>query len=182
MSKYRIVFSLTGSIACFKACALISRLVREGNEVKTACTPSALKFIGPSTLEGLTGKPVYADMFESRQNIEHVSLSKWMDIAIVCPATANIIGKMAAGVGDDCVSTLFLAHDFSKPFLVVPAMNVNMWKHPSTRSSVETLRGWGVNVMPASSGRQACGDEGEGRMPEPDDIHAVIMRLLEGKK
>jgi len=178
MSKYKIVVGLTGSIACFKACAVISRLAREGCDVKTACTKSALQFIGPATLEGLTGKPVYSDIFEKRQNIEHVALASWLDIAVICPATANIINKMAAGVGDDCVSTLFLAHDFKKPCLVAPAMNRNMWRHPATVRSIETLRGWGVHVMPAAYGRQACGDEGEGRLPEPDAIHAEIMRLL----
>lgn len=178
MSKYKILFQLTGSIACFKACAVISRLVREGCEVKTACTPSALRFIAPATLEGLTGKPVYSDMFEPKQSIEHVALSKWLDLSIVCPATANILGKMASGIGDDCVSTLFLAHDFSKPCLVAPAMNRNMWKHPATKRSIGVLKEYGVQVLPVAHGRQACGDEGEGRLLEPDAIYGHIMRAL----
>jgi phosphopantothenoylcysteine decarboxylase/phosphopantothenate--cysteine ligase len=178
MSKSKILFQLTGSIACFKACAVISRLVREGHEVKTACTPSALQFIGPATLEGLTGRPVYADVFEKKQSIEHIALSKWTDLAIVCPATANMMNKMAAGIGDDAVSTLFLSHDFAKPFLVAPAMNKNMWKHPATQKSVEILRGWGVDVLPVARGRQACGDEGDGRMLEPDAIYAAITAAL----
>ncbi|NLO90717.1 MAG: flavoprotein [Elusimicrobia bacterium] len=181
MSKYKILFQLTGSIACFKACALISRLVREGCEVKAACTPSALRFIGQSTLEGLTGRPLYCDMFEAKQSVEHIALSKWADLSIICPATANIMGKMASGIGDDCVSTLFLAHDFSKPCLVAPAMNRNMWKHPATRRSVELLEEYGVEVLPVAEGRQACGDEGEGRMLEPDDIYAYIMAALDGR-
>ncbi len=182
MSKYKILFQLTGSIACFKTCAVISRLVREGHEVKTACTPSALQFIGPATLEGLTGKPVYCDIFEKKQAIEHIALSKWLDLSIVCPATANIINKMAAGIGDDCVSTLFLSHDFAKPLLVAPAMNKNMWRHPATQRSAEILRGWGVSVLPVAKGRQACGDEGDGRLLEPDALYAAIMAALKAKR
>ncbi|MFA5161656.1 MAG: flavoprotein [Elusimicrobiales bacterium] len=171
MSKSKnILFQLSGSIACYKACSAISKLVQRGHEVKAVCTPAALKFIGEATLEGLTRKPVYCDMFERKTGLEHISLNKWADVSVVCPATADVISKMAAGIGDDCVTTLFLSHDFKKPFLVAPAMNVNMWNHPATRRSVETLRQWGVKIIEPGAGYQACGDEGRGRLSEPEEI------------
>lgn len=165
---------LTGSIACFKACELISMLVRAGHEVKAVCSQNALKFIGLSTLEGLTGKDVYCDMFKFKGKIEHISLSDWADLTVVCPATANIINKMALGVGDDAPSTLFLAHDFQKPFLVAPAMNQKMYAHPVVKQSIKRLADLGIKVLPTAVGRQACGDVGEGRMLEPREIFDFI--------
>jgi len=178
MSGSKILFQLTGSIACYKACFAISRLVQEGCEVKTACTRSALQFIGPATLEGLTRKSVYSEMFERERALDHVDLAKWYDLAVLCPATANILGKLAGGIGDDCVSTLFLAHDFKKPYLIVPAMNKSMYEHPATKRSMKVLKSWGVKVLGAATGRQACGDVGPGRMLEPGEICAEIRKAL----
>jgi len=157
---------------------VISKLVQDGFTVKTAATESALRFIGPATLEGLTREPVYADLFEGRKALEHVELTQWYDLAIVCPATANILGKFAGGIGDDCVSTLFLAHDFKKPFLIAPAMNSRMLAHPAVQRSISVLKGWGVSVLGTGTGRQACGDSGPGRMLEPGEIHAAILKAL----
>jgi phosphopantothenoylcysteine decarboxylase/phosphopantothenate--cysteine ligase len=176
--KKNILFQLTGSIACYKACNVISRLVQEGHDVKTVCSQNALKFIGKSTLEGLTHRAVYTDTFEDRSALEHINLTRWMDLAIVCPATANIINKLAAGIADDYISTIFLACDFKKPYLIAPAMNLNMWKHPATRNSVKTLQGWGVNVLGTATGYQACGDVGEGRLLEPEAIYKEIVKAL----
>lgn len=177
-SKGNILFQLTGSIACYKACNVISRLVQEGCEVKTVVTQNALKFIGKSTLEGLTHHAVYMDTFEDRSALEHIELTKWMDLAIICPATANILNKLAAGVADDFVSTLFLAWDLKKPWLIAPAMNRNMWGHPAARRSVKTLEGWGVKILGAGKGYQACGDTGEGRLLEPDAICREVRKYL----
>jgi phosphopantothenoylcysteine decarboxylase/phosphopantothenate--cysteine ligase len=177
-SKKNILFQLTGSIACYKACNVISRLVQEGYEVKTACTENALKFIGRSTLEGLTHNAVYVDTFEDRSALEHIALTKWMDLAIVCPATANIINKLAAGIGDDYISTVFLACDFSKPYLIAPAMNQKMWAHPATKRSVGTLQSWGVKMLGTGTGYQACGDKGAGRLLEPEAIYKEIKNNL----
>ena len=177
-SKGNVLFQLTGSIACYKACNVISRLVQEGCDVKTVCSVNALKFIGKSTLEGLTHNAVYTDTFEDRSALEHIELTKWMDLAVICPATANIINKMAAGIGDDYISTIFLAFDFSKPYLVAPAMNKNMWAHPATKRSVDILKGWGVKLLGPGNGRQACGDIGDGRLLEPDAIYKEIKKYL----
>jgi phosphopantothenoylcysteine synthetase/decarboxylase len=177
-SKGNILFQLTGSIACYKACNVISKLVQSGCEVKTVCTENALKFIGKSTLEGLTHHAVYSDTFEDRSALEHIELTKWMDLAIVCPATANVMNKLAAGVADDFVTTLFLAWDQKKPWLIAPAMNRNMWAHPATVRSVKTLGEWGVKILGTGKGYQACGDVGEGRLLEPEDICLEIRKHL----
>ncbi len=178
MPGKNILFMLSASIACFKACRVISALVKQGHSVQTALTPRALQFIGPATLQGLTGRPVYADMFAPRQSgTEHISLSKWADITVLCPASADVLNKMAAGVADDCVTTLFLAHNFAKPFLVVPAMNKQMFLHPATQASIEKLRSWGVQVLQPQTGRLACGEDGPGRMPEADDVLQRITEL-----
>jgi len=178
MSKGNIIFKLTGSIACYKACSVISKLIQDGYEVKTVCTPAALEFIGLSTLEGLTKKPVYFDVFERKNALEHIDLNKWADITIVCPATANIINKFAAGIGDDCVSTLFLSSDLKKPYLIFPAMNEKMFLHPSTQNSIKVLKSWGIKVMDTATGRQACGDIGPGRMLEPEEILKLIKKEI----
>jgi len=178
LKSKKVLFLLTGSIACYKACNVISKLVQAGCEVKTVCTPNALKFIGKSTLEGLTHNPVYTDTFEDRSALEHIELTKWMDLAIVCPATANVMNKLAAGVADDFLTTLFLAWDTKKPYLIAPAMNRNMWAHPATKRSVKTLEDWGVKVLGTAKGYQACGDIGEGRLLEPADLYLEIRKHL----
>jgi len=182
MSAQKILFNLSGSIACYKSCHVISKLVQNGFEVKASCTRSALEFIGLSTLEGLTGKPVYCDMFEKKQAIRHVDLSRWYDLAIICPATANIINKLSSGIADDPVSTIFLAQDFSKPYLIAPAMNTNMYRHPATRESLSRLESWGVQILKTDEGHLACGDEGQGRLLSPDLIYENIIKSLEKTK
>ncbi len=178
-SKARILFNLSGSIACYKACEVVSQLVQKDCEVKIACTPAALNFVGRATLEGLTGQPVFDGLFTPGAAMEHINLNKWADLCVLCPATADVLNKMAAGLGDDAVTALFLAFDFKKPYLVAPAMNQAMWAHPATKRSLETLRGWGVDVIAPGTGRQACGDVGQGRMAEPEDVLAAITWRLE---
>ncbi|MBT3392732.1 MAG: flavoprotein [Elusimicrobiaceae bacterium] len=177
-SKGNIIFSLTGSIACYKVCNVISKLVQNGYEVKAVCTKSATEFIGLTTLETLTGKSVYVDMWERKTALDHIELNKWADLTIVAPATANIMNKFSAGFADECVSTLFLSHDRKKPFLIAPAMNTNMWDHPATQKSVEVLKGWGVKILDTEKGHLACGDEGYGRLLNPDKIYDIIIENL----
>jgi phosphopantothenoylcysteine decarboxylase/phosphopantothenate--cysteine ligase len=181
MSPSNILFEVSGSIAAWKACAVISKLVQDGHAVQVVATASALRFVGVATFEGLTGRPVRSDMWEHGAAMEHINLVKWADLVVLCPATANTINRLAAGAGDDLVSTLFLAHDWSVPYLVAPAMNPAMWAHPATRASVERLKSWGVEFLPVARGRMACGDEGEGRLVEPDDILAAIRARLGAK-
>lgn len=175
MFPYRkLLFKVSGSIAAFKACALISKLVKDGIEVRVVATPSALKFVGGATFEGLTGNKVYSETFHGGEMMAHIHLDRWADAVILCPASANTINQMAAGIGDDLVKALFLAHDFSKPYFLVPAMNEKMWNHPATRKSIATLKEYGVRVLSPSSGSLACGEFGEGRMLEPEQIYEML--------
>ncbi|SDR67242.1 bifunctional phosphopantothenoylcysteine decarboxylase/phosphopantothenate--cysteine ligase CoaBC [Opitutus sp. GAS368] len=178
MSGSNLLFVLTGSIAGYKACEAVSQLVQRGHRVRTVATESALRFIGPATLEGLTGTPVLTDLFAPGAALEHINLTRWADAVLVCPATANTINRLAAGLADDLTGALFLAHDRKKPWLVAPAMNPAMWAHPATQAAAEKLREWGVRFLPVGEGRTACGETGEGRLAEPADIIAVVEAAL----
>ncbi len=174
----KVLFQLSGSIACFKACSVISALVKQNCEVQVVATASALEFVGLATLEGLTGKPVMTSVFQAGEYMAHIRLINWADLVILCPATANTISKLASGIGDDLISTLFLAYDFKKPYLVVPAMNTKMYLHPSTQASIQKLRSWNIEILETASGVLACGEEGMGRLLEPDQIMAAIQKRL----
>jgi phosphopantothenoylcysteine decarboxylase/phosphopantothenate--cysteine ligase len=179
MSKGKILFQLSGSIAGYKACFVISRLVQEGYEVQTVATANAQKFIGAATLEGLTSKAVLTDTFEPGRNMDHINLAKWADLAVLCPATASSINRLASGIAEDVVGSLFLAYDLrTKPYLVFPAMNRQMLAHPATQTSLQRLKDWGVRVMPTDHGHQACGDVGMGRLLEPNQIFEQIVSQL----
>lgn len=173
-----VLFQLSGSIAAYKACHVISRLVQDGCTVQTVATPAALRFVGVATLEGLTGRPVATEVFSPGAHMDHIHLIRRADLVVLCPASANTINKLAAGIGDDLVSTLFLAHDFDKPYVVVPAMNVAMYRHPATVRSLAQLRAWGVDVLEPGSGLLACGEVGAGRLLEPDEILGELRRRL----
>lgn len=177
-AKPNIVFMMTGSIACFKACSLISLLTKSGSNVRTVVSPSALRFIGDSTLEGLTGFPVFKDMYSPSQQMDHISLARWADLLIVCPASANSINKMAAGIADDAVTTLALANNFKKPLLIAPAMNTEMFLHPATQASLKKLKEWGAAVVESPNGQLACGEVGEGRLIEPENLFEIIRKVL----
>ncbi len=181
MYQYRILIKITGSIAAYKSAYLISKLVQNGFEVKAVATEYALKFIGKATLEGLTGSKVYTDSFEEGEMMNHINLVKWADLAIVCPATANTINKLSNGIGDNLVTSLFLAHDWAKPYIIAPAMNTNMYEHPATKESLKKLEEWGVKVLRTSEGYLACGDIGKGKLLEPDEIFKEIISVLEKK-
>lgn len=173
-----ILFVLTGSIACYKACQVISRLRKDGHSVQVAASAAALRFVGEATLEGLSGLPVATDLYAPGRTMEHIHLIRRADVVVLAPATANTINKLAAGIGDDLVSTLFLAHRFDKPFLVAPAMNTAMRMHPVTRASLQTLQALGLTVLDGDAGSLACGETGEGRLIEPDALHATIEQAL----
>ncbi len=178
MSGSNLLFIFTGSIACHKACDAVSRLVQRGHRVRCVATTAALKFIGPATLEGLTGAPVLSDTFAPGAALEHINLTRWADAVIVCPATANTLNRFAAGLADDLPGALFLAHDRKKPWLAAPAMNPAMWAHPATQAAVEKLTGWGVRFLPPGEGHTACGETGEGRLAEPGKIVTGVEAVL----
>ena len=177
--KPRLLFLLTGSISCYKACFAISRLVQSGVEVRTVATPAALQFIGKSTLEGLTGHPVASDLWEPGKAMEHINLARWADLALVAPATANTLNRLSAGLADDLVGSLFLAWELrKKPWWVAPAMNVEMFNHPLTQASLKKLSDLGVRVLDTGKGPLACGEEGAGRLLEPEQLVTEVLLQL----
>ena len=174
----KILFILSGSIACYKACAALSQLVQRGHRVRAVLTAAAQKFVGVATLEGLTQDRVWTDLFEDGAALDHINLERWADVVVLCPATAHTLNRVAAGLGDDLAGALLLAHDWSKPLVVAPAMNPAMWSHPATVASVERLRSWGARFVDIGSGRTACGEVGDGRLAEPDEIARAIEVAL----
>lgn len=178
MSKSKVIFVMTGSISAYKACQVISNLVKVDVEVQVVATSAALEFVGPSTLEGLSGKPVLTDLYERGRAMDHIQLSREAGAIVVCPATAHTINRLSAGLADDLLGSLFLANNQKKPFLIFPAMNVEMLKHPITHSNLQKLREMGVDVAPTGEGDLACGEMGEGRLLEPQEITDRILKTL----
>lgn len=183
----RLLLGLTGGVAAYKAAELARLLMQDGIEVQAVMTESACRFVGPATLQALTGKPVFTDLWDARvaNNMAHIDLSRNADAILVAPASADFIAKLANGLADDLLSTLCLARDC--PLLVAPAMNRQMWEHPATQRNLATLRRDGVTVLDPGSGAQACGEIGMGRMLEAQElavaVHAIFQpKLLQGKR
>ena len=174
----RILLIVSGGIAAYKSLELVRLLKKRGVAVRAVLTDSASRFVTPLSLGVLTEDHVYGDMFDLKEEREigHIQLSRQADLIVVAPATANILAKMAAGIADDLATTLLLATD--KPVLAVPAMNVRMWRHRATQRNLAQLRADGVHVMAPDSGEMACGEYGEGRLPDPEAIAAEVLRLL----
>jgi len=172
----KIVLLVSGGIAAYKACDLVSRLKKRGAQVRVVLTKHACEFVPPLTFETLSGNPAYTDAFDRKFEIEHVALAKWADAVVVAPATANIMAKMACGIADDLVSTTLLA--VTAPVLVAPAMNTAMWKNSATQANLQTLIKRGVHFVGPESGVLACGDTDIGRMSEPEKIVGAIEELF----
>jgi phosphopantothenoylcysteine decarboxylase/phosphopantothenate--cysteine ligase len=179
MTQKRILLIVSGGIAAYKSLELVRLLKRQGIAVRAVMTESAREFVTPLSLGVMTEDTVYGDMFDLKEEREigHIQLSRQADLVVICPATANILAKMAAGIADDLATTLLLATD--KPVLAVPAMNVRMWQHKATQRNLAQLRADGVAIMEPDEGAMACGEYGPGRLPEPPDIVARICALLE---
>jgi phosphopantothenoylcysteine decarboxylase/phosphopantothenate--cysteine ligase len=165
-----LLLGVTGGVAAFKACELARELQRRGATVQVAMTEAATKFIGTATFQALTGRPVYTDAWDGRidNGMPHIDLSRGADAILVAPATADFMAKVAHGLADDLLSTLVLARDC--PLLVAPAMNRQMWTSPATQRNVATLRADGVAVLGPGAGEQACGETGDGRMLEAQQL------------
>ena len=182
-----IVVGVTAGIAAYKAVDLVSRLYKAGAEVKVVMTRNATKFVSPLVFGEISKHKVAVEMFENVQdwNVEHIAYATWADAYVVAPATANMLAKMAHGIADDMLSTQLLAT--MAPVFVCPAMNSNMYAHPTVQENLTTLRGRGIHVLEPDSGLLACGVEGKGRLPEPQkiidwvDFHLGKTDLLEGK-
>ena len=177
-----IVLGVTGGIAAYKSAEIVSRLRHSGANVHVIMTRNATEFIAPLTFQTLSANQVVTDTFEAPEywNVEHVALAKLADIFVVAPATANILAKMASGIADDMLSTTLLAT--KAQILVAPAMNTGMWTAPATQNNVKVLKERGVRMIGPECGILACGDQGAGRMSEPETIVGEICRILSRKQ
>ncbi|UCZ56455.1 bifunctional phosphopantothenoylcysteine decarboxylase/phosphopantothenate--cysteine ligase CoaBC [Desulfurispirillum indicum] len=177
-----VLLGICGSIAAYKACDLLRLFVKDGHSVKVCMTTNARHFVTPLTLESLSGSPVYTDEFALgvRTNAEHIELTKWCDLFVIAPASASVLGKMAAAIADNPVNTLYLA--CRKPVLVAPAMNTAMLEHPATGRAMDLLRTDGVHFVEPWCGSLACGDIGRGKLAPIEDIYAHSLHLLEPRK
>ena len=173
-----ILVILAGSIACYKTCTVISRLKQQGHKIKTVMSAASLEFLGKATIEGLTGEEPLTGLYTGGHAMDHINLMRWADLILVAPATANYINKIAYGIGDDLLTTLFLAHDFQKPFLVAPAMNTKMYLHPVTQQSITRLKNMNIEILETASGVLACGEIGSGRLLDPELILQEIEQRL----
>jgi phosphopantothenoylcysteine decarboxylase/phosphopantothenate--cysteine ligase len=178
MNEKRILLIVTGGIAAYKSLELVRLLKRQGLSVRAVMTQSATEFVTPLSMSVMTEDQVYGHMFDLKEEREigHIQLSRQADLVVICPATANILAKMAAGISDDLATTILLATD--KPVLAVPAMNVRMWNHPATQRNLAQLRADGVHIMDPDAGAMACGEFGPGRLPEPPAIAEQICAML----
>ncbi|TXI76296.1 MAG: bifunctional phosphopantothenoylcysteine decarboxylase/phosphopantothenate--cysteine ligase CoaBC [Flavobacteriales bacterium] len=178
MTAKRILLIVGGGIAAYKACELVRTIRKAGHAVRCVLTKGGSQFVTPLTLGALSEDKVYTDRFDLKDEAEmgHIQLSRQADLVVVCPATADLLAKIHAGIADDLATTLLLATD--KPVLAVPAMNVRMWQHPATRRNVAGLRADGVHVMDPDAGEMACGEFGPGRLPEIERIFAEISHHL----
>jgi phosphopantothenoylcysteine decarboxylase/phosphopantothenate--cysteine ligase len=172
----RVLLGVTGGVAAYKA-AYLARLLRErGAEVQVVMTASATRFVGPDTFSALTGREAHSAVFERTEDVLHVRLAHEADAAVVAPATANVLAKLATGVADDLLTSTLL--EFRGPVVVAPAMHSGMWTHPATAENLELLRSRGVGVVGPVEGPLAAGDEGMGRMAEPEDIAVALERAV----
>lgn len=179
-----ILVGISGGIAAYKIPELIRLLVKAGAEVRVATTKNALEFVTELTLQTVSGSRVYSDVFAAinEHSTEHISLPDWCDAMIVAPATANVIGKMAAGIADDALTTTICSCTARKPIVVAPAMNDKMWESPATQHAIETIKSWNnVTVIEPACGPLACGTEGKGRMPEVEVLHEALEYALAKK-
>jgi phosphopantothenoylcysteine decarboxylase/phosphopantothenate--cysteine ligase len=181
LSGKRILLIVAGGIAAYKTLELIRRLRESGASVRCILTRAGAQFVTPLSLSALSGDKVYDDLFSLTDEAEmgHIELSRDADLLVVAPATADILARMAAGIADDLATTALLATD--KPVMVVPAMNVRMWEHPATQSNIGTLAARGVLRVGPGVGDMACGEFGEGRMAEPDEILGAIEAFFRGE-
>ena len=182
----KILLIICGGISAYKSLELIRSLKKRGAQIKTIVTESAKQFVTPLSVSSLSQERVYDDLFslENETEMDHISLSRWSDVILVAPATANTISKISTGSSDDLASTVILASN--KDIFLVPAMNVRMWEHPSTKENVVKLKNYGFNFIGPEIGDMACGEFGEGKMSEPklieEKIEIYFKNLSKNKK
>ena len=178
----KIVLGITGSIAAYKACLIIRGLIKQGAEVQVVITPAGKEFITPITLSALTHKPVISEFFAQRDGTwnSHVDIGLWADAMLIAPCTASTLGKMANGIADNMLITTYLS--MKAPVLIAPAMDLDMYAHPSTQANMDRLRSFGNIIIEPQSGFLASGLEGKGRMEEPERIVSFLDDFFYEKK
>ncbi len=178
----KIVLGITGSIAAYKAAFLLRLLIKEGAEVQVVITPAGKEFITPVTLSALSGKPVLSEFFGSSDGNwhSHVDLGLWADAVLVAPATATTLAKMASGIADNLLISVYLSAKC--PVFIAPAMDLDMFAHPATQKNIDTLKGFGHHIIEPAEGELASGLEGKGRMEEPENIVELLVDFFSQKK
>ena len=177
-----IIVGITGGIAVYKICYLVSSLKKQGYDVHVLMSKEAQEFVTPLTFQTLSNNKVITDMFtiDYTPDVHHISLAKKADLFVIAPATANVIAKVANGIADDMLTTTFLASNCKK--LIVPAMNTQMLMNPVTQDNIQKCKNYGMHIFESNSGYLACGDVGKGRLPEPDEIEDKIKEVMEDDK
>ena len=177
-----IIVGITGGIAVYKICYLVSSLKKQGYDVHVLMSKEAQEFVTPLTFQTLSNNKVITDMFtiDYTPDVHHISLAKKADLFVIAPATANVIAKIANGIADDMLTTTFLASNCEK--LIVPAMNTQMLMNPVTQDNIQKCKNYGMHIFESNSGYLACGDVGKGRLPEPDEIEDKIKEVMEDDK
>ena len=179
LSQKKILLIICGGISAYKSLELIRLFKKQGVEIKTILTKSAKEFITPLSVASLSQEKVYDDLFdtENEAEMDHISLSRWADLILIAPATANSISKLSSGSSEDLASTVILASN--KDIFLVPAMNVRMWEHPSTKKNISILKSYGYKMIGPDIGDMACGEFGEGKMSDPKDIFQEIKTYFD---
>ena len=174
----KVLLVVGGGIAAYKSCELVRLIRKGGGDVTCVVTKGGQQFVTPMSLAALSENQVYTSLFDLKNEVEmgHIELSREADLIVVCPATADLMAKMAAGIADDLATTLILATN--KPVMAVPAMNVKMWEHESTQRNVASLKQAGVSLIHPDEGAMACGEFGYGRLPEPNAIWREIAAFF----
>jgi phosphopantothenoylcysteine decarboxylase/phosphopantothenate--cysteine ligase len=182
LSGKKIILSVTGSIAAYKSVLLLRLLIKEGADVQVLMTPAAKEFIAPLTFSALSGKSVFSDFFDTSHGDwnSHVEMGINADLMLIAPATATTLGKMANGIADNLVVTTYMSARC--PVIIVPAMDMDMFEHPSTKSNLEKLESFGNKIIPPAEGELASGLSGRGRMEEPENILKYISTYDSGEK
>ena len=182
LKNKKIIFIIGGGIAAYKSLELIRLLKKQGCEIKAVLTESGKKFVTPLSIASLSQNKVYQDIFDSEKEAEmdHISLSRWCDIILFAPVTANSIAKLASGRADDLASTLILASN--KQVMLAPAMNVRMWLHKSTQNNIKKLLDYGYLCLGPVSGEMACGEYGDGKMSSPEQIYKFVIKVCDHRK
>ncbi|MEZ0324106.1 MAG: bifunctional phosphopantothenoylcysteine decarboxylase/phosphopantothenate--cysteine ligase CoaBC [Hydrogenothermaceae bacterium] len=173
-----ILVGVTGSIAAYKSCEIVRFFQKKGANVKVCMTPQATEFVGKLTFQALTNDRVFVNWDDGETGLEHITLARWADAFVIAPATANTIAKLRVGLADDFLTSLSIAYD--KPIVIAPAMNTKMLENPATSENIEVLKERGYKIVSPSEGVLACGEEGQGKLPDIEDIYVETLRVLYG--